>query len=61
MGMLWNREPTMILAVVSAGVSLGMGFGLMITTEQFGLIMAFVSTVLGLITRSQVSPSGKVS
>lgn len=55
---LWNREPTLILAVVSAGLALGMGFGLKITPQQMGLIMAFAAAVLGLINRSQVtSPS----
>jgi hypothetical protein len=52
---LWSREPAMILSVVSAGLALGMGFGLNITPQQMGLIMAFASAVLGLITRQQVT------
>ena len=48
-------EPTLILSVVSAGVALAMGFGLTITTQQMGLIMAFASAVLGVINRSQVT------
>jgi hypothetical protein len=54
MNSIWKAEPTMILAVVSAGISLGVGFGLHITTQQMGLIMAFAAAVLGLINRSQV-------
>jgi len=52
---LWSAEPTLILAVVSAGVALAMGFGLNITKEQAALIQTFVITVLALINRSQVT------
>lgn len=52
---LWGAEPTMILAVVSAGIALAIGFGANISTQQMGLIMAFVAAVLGLINRSQVT------
>ena len=54
MNNLWKAEPTMILAVVSAGIALAIGFGANITTQQMGLIMAFAAAVLGLINRSQV-------
>jgi hypothetical protein len=52
---LWQSEPTMVLAVVSAGISLAVGFGAPVSTEQMGLIMAFAAAVLGLINRSQVT------
>lgn len=52
---LWQAEPTMILSVVSAGIALAIGFGAHISTQQMGLIMAFVAAVLGLINRSQVT------
>ena len=54
---LWNREPALILAVVQTGLALGMGFGLTVTVEQMALMMAFTSALLGVLTRSQVSPS----
>lgn len=54
----WEREPAAILAVASAAIALAIGFGAPITTQQMGLIMAFVSSVVGLITRSQVTPVG---
>ena len=57
MGMLWAREPTLVLAVVQAALALGIGFGLRVTPEQMALVMAFTAAVLGLITRSQVSPA----
>jgi len=51
---IWNAEPTMILAVLQAAVALGVGFGLPVTTQQMGLIMALAAAVLGLVNRSQV-------
>lgn len=57
MGNLWNREPTMILATLQALIALGISFGLGLTAEQVGAIMAASAAVLGLITRSQVTPS----
>lgn len=51
----WKSEPTLILAVVSSGVALAMGFGLNITKEQAALIQTFVITVLALINRAQVT------
>ncbi len=51
----WTKEPAMILAVLNAGLALGMGFGLKVSPHQLALISAFVSSVLGLITRSQVT------
>lgn len=56
MGNLWGRQPVMILAVVQAGIALGVGFGAHITIEQMGLLMAFTAAVLGLLTGSQVTP-----
>lgn len=53
---LWGREPSMILATVSALISLGITFGLELTRDQVGAVMAATAMVLGLITRSQVSP-----
>lgn len=51
----WAAEPTRIISIVSAGLSLAIGFGLNITTQQMGLIMAFVIAVLGQVNRSQVT------
>lgn len=56
MGSLWNREPVMFLAVVQAGLALGLSFGLELSPERIGAILAFAAAVLGFITRSQVSP-----
>ena len=53
---LWNREPAMIIAFVQAGIALAIGFGLSWTAEQVSLVVAFTAALLGVITRSQVSP-----
>ncbi len=60
MNNFWKAEPTMILAVLNSGIALLITFGVHLTVEQAGAIMAFSSTVLGLVTRSQVT-SPKVS
>lgn len=58
--MIWNREPTLILAVVQALIVLAVSFGLDWTTEQQGTVLAVSAAVMGLITRTQVSPVAKV-
>lgn len=57
---LWGRNPAMILALVGALISLGVAFGLELTAEQTGAIVAVTQIVLGLITRTQVTPNRDV-
>jgi hypothetical protein len=59
--MVFRREPAVILALVSAVIALAVGFGLDVTAEQAGLIMAAVSAVIGVVTRSQVTPTATLS
>ena len=54
---LWGREPAMVLALVQAVIVLGVAFGLHLEPEQTAAILALTAIVLGLITRSQVSPT----
>jgi hypothetical protein len=56
MSKFWGQNPVKILTAVQAALALGMGFGLHITIQQFGLIMAFTATMLGLFTDTQVTP-----
>ena len=56
--MIWGREPVLVLSMVQAAIALAVGFGLKISADQLGLIVAFTAAVLGFITRSQVSPLG---
>jgi hypothetical protein len=53
---MWNREPAMVLAVVQAVLALVVSFGLDLSVEQAGTIVALSAAVLGLVTRSKVSP-----
>ena len=55
-GNLWGREPAMVLALIQTALVLGVSFGLRLTPEQTGAILALTAVVLGLLTRSQVSP-----
>ena len=57
MGTIWGREPALILGLVQAALALAIGFGLKLTPEQFGLVMAFTATLLSVIVRSKVTPT----
>lgn len=53
---IWGREPAVILGLIQAGLTLALTFGLDLTVEQVGAILAFVNVALALVTRSRVSP-----
>ena len=52
-----RREPAMVLALVQAVIALVVAFGLSLAPDQIGAILAVTAVVLGLITRSRVSPA----
>jgi uncharacterized protein (DUF697 family) len=54
--MIWNREPVLFLTVVQTVVTLVVSFGLDLTAEQAGAIIATTAAVLGLIARTRVTP-----
>ena len=56
-GTIWGREPAMVLALVQAVIALVVAFGFNLAPDQIGAILAVTAVVLGLITRSQVSPA----
>jgi hypothetical protein len=56
-GTIWGREPAMVLALVQAVIVLVVAFGLNLAPDQIGAILAVTAVVLGLITRSRVSPA----
>lgn len=58
---LFNREPVLVMTVVQASIALVLAFGVSLTPAQIGAIVAFSAAVLGLITRSQVTPSSNVA
>ena len=56
--LILNREPVAVMAAVEAVLAVAIGFGLDVSTEQFGLIIAALTAVLALVARSKVSPVG---
>ncbi len=54
---LLGREPVMWLALVQTALALIISFGLGLTVEQVGTIMAFSAAILGFLARSQVTPA----
>lgn len=60
-----RKEPARIVAVVLALVGLAGAFGLNLTADQSGAIVAVVASVLALgggeVVRAQVTPNGKVA
>jgi len=53
---LWDQEPAVYVAIVSAAISLLVAFGFDLNGEQTGAIVAFVQVLAGFLTRSQVTP-----
>ena len=56
-GTIWGREPAMVLALVQALIALVVAFGDNFAPDQIGAILAVTAVILGLITRSRVSPA----
>jgi hypothetical protein len=56
-GTIVGREPAMVLALVQAVIALVVAFGPTLAPDQIGAILAVTAVVLGLITRSRVSPA----
>ena len=54
---LFTREPVLTLAVVQAAIALVVSFGLDLSPEQVGAILAFTAAVLGWLTRTKVTPT----
>jgi len=54
--MILGREPALVLGLIQAAIALGIGFGLHVSPEQFGLIMAFCAAAAAVIVRQQVTP-----
>lgn len=54
---MFKREPAVIIGLVQAGLALVVSFGVDLTIEQTGAILAFAAGVLGFVTRSQVTPT----
>jgi diacylglycerol kinase len=54
---LWGREPAVIIAVVSAAISVLVAFNVPLTQAQTAALMGLAMAIVGFITRTQVSPT----
>ena len=52
-----RREPVLATALVQAVLTLVVAFGLDLSPEQIGAVLAVTAAVLGLVARSQVTPT----
>lgn len=52
-----RTEPALVLGLVQAALGLFLAFGLNLSNEQVGAIMAVTAAVLALVVRSQVTPT----
>ena len=55
-----STEPAVIAGIVQAVLALVVAFGLELTQEQVGSILAVTAAVLALFVRSQVTPTSKL-
>jgi hypothetical protein len=53
---LIRQEPALVVSLASAGLALGITFGLPVTVAQAGAILAVLQIVAGLIVRANVTP-----
>ena len=56
---VWNREPVAFLAMIQTVLALVLAFGITLSQEQVGAILACAAAILGFIARTQVSPTQK--
>ena len=52
-----RREPALVSGLVTAVLALAVSFGLDLTEEQVGSILAVVAAVMALVVRQQVTPT----
>lgn len=51
-----NAEPVAIAGLIQAGLALLVAFGLNLSPEQIGAIMAFTAAALAVLVRRKVTP-----
>jgi uncharacterized membrane protein YphA (DoxX/SURF4 family) len=54
-----KNEPAVVAGVVQALLGLLLAFGVNLSTEQVGAVMAVTAALLALVVRSQVTPTRK--
>ena len=55
-----KSEPAVIIGLCSALIAVATSFGVSLTADQVGAIMALVSIVASIITRQLVTPTSKI-
>jgi len=55
--MIVKQEPALVMGVVQAVLGLAVAFGLGLSAEQIGALMAVSAALLSLLTRRLVSPA----
>ena len=53
-------EPAVIAGLIGSIIALAISFGVKLSTDQVGAIMAVVVPIIGLLVRSQVTPTAKL-
>ena len=56
-----QEEPALFYGLVNALIALAISFGLQLNNAQIGAVMAVVAIVLAILTRTAVTPNGKVA
>jgi predicted ABC-type sugar transport system permease subunit len=56
-GQVVRNEPALILGLVQAVIALVLAFGIDLSEEQIGSILALTAVVLAIVTRMLVTPS----
>lgn len=54
-----REEPAVVSGFVAALLALGVSFGLNLTPQQVGAIVAVVAAALAFVVRSKVTPTSK--
>lgn len=52
-----SNEPVLIVTLVQTVLTLAVTFGLHLTPEQTGAILALTGAILGIVARGQVTPT----
>lgn len=52
-----NDEPVLVVALVQTVLTLAVTFGLHLTTEQTGAILAVTGAILAIVARGKVQPT----
>lgn len=52
-----KTEPALVAGLVQAALALALAFGVPLTDEQLGAIMAITAALLALVVRAKVTPA----